>query len=77
MAPVTTEGTGYRIHRLAQAVQVGDLMADRAEQLLEALAPLALRADVDSVVDSDAEALVWLMKNLRASVDAYRSTRAG
>jgi hypothetical protein len=67
-AGLVSGDTGRRIHQLAQAAQVGDLLAERAEQLLEQLdRPAGTRND---------EVLAMLFTNLRRQVDAYRSVRS-
>ena len=59
-----------RLHRLAQAAQVADLVADRAGLLLELLEqPADLRS-------ADLERLEQLAGNLRRSLAAYSELRA-
>lgn len=62
--------TDRRVRKLAQAVQVGDLLADRVDQYSE-----AVRAYDQTASDADLEWVRMAGINLVRAVDAYRSVR--
>lgn len=70
-----------RVHRLAQAAQVGDLLAERCDQLLEVVEPMVEQqlALVQGFNDAALVAMVRNLEqrisNLRRAADAYSSVR--
>ena len=67
--------TGKHIHKLAQAAQLGDLLAERADQFLELLAELQEEMPFEGSA-ADYQRFEMVRSNLVRQVGAYRSVRS-